>query len=356
MPDSWDYNDPATLSGLKDFSETNGAVVDGLQLGDLFLVYKEDSVWGMTFIGAPLIFRFFLISRDINAWSRNCIMSFPGGHAVLTNGDFIVHDGTGQVLSPLTKKMQKWLFQNISTAERNKVFLTKQPLHNEIWICFPTGSDSLATKALVWNWQTNATHIRDLEGYRAATFGLSQPPEESATWEGDTLPWSASKVPWDWDPASVSENSLVMTGRPNETARTTSNTSFFRLMDVYDTDVQQNEMLLRREDIALAGQKSDGSPRVDRKIRKLLTRLVPRMEISGGGMTVTVRIGGRDNPHDPISWDFSKVYDPLTEEWIYCLVNHSLLSVEFKIVFTDGVLGDVKFYGYDLELNQAGLG
>lgn len=357
IPASWDYTDPSTGAGHQDLTDTNGAIVDGSPLGNLFLVYKEDSLWAMNFSGSSLIFDFYKLSDDINCLATNCIASFPGGHAVLGNGDFYVHDGTGNYQSPLTRKMRSWLFKNIDPDNFERCFVTRQPLFNEIWICFPEVGGTTCTKALCWNWQTGALHIRELEGFRGGAFGIQTPPETINAWSDETaLAWGDDAFTWDAQYEEVTKDSLVMVGAADESAETGSaDTAYLRLMDTFDGDVNTDNFVLERLDIAISGQKSDGTPRVDRKITKLLTEVFPRIQVEGGGVTITVSIGGRMNPADNVIWDHVLTFDPTTQYRLFCLINYPLLALRFEATFTLGTKATVRIYGYDLEVKPAGV-
>mgnify|MGYP003681264861 CR=1 FL=1 len=59
-------------------------IVDGATLGSNFLVYSQDQVWMMEFVGGAFIFNFRKLFDDAGAINQNCIQEIEGKHNVLT--------------------------------------------------------------------------------------------------------------------------------------------------------------------------------------------------------------------------------------------------------------------------------
>ena len=90
IPQEW-APAPSNQAGSVSCAATPGAVVDGLTLRQQFIVYKQSSTFSLDFIGGQFIFGLRLLFANIGALSRNCVVEFEGKHAVLSDGDFIVH-------------------------------------------------------------------------------------------------------------------------------------------------------------------------------------------------------------------------------------------------------------------------
>ena len=113
LPSSWDETDPAVDAGEQDLADTQDEIVDGLPLGDIFVIYKERSMYGMQFIGAPLIWRFFrLPDNNQGAVARNCVAQTPQGHVVFSGSDVFLHNGQG-VRSLIEGRARQWLIDTI---------------------------------------------------------------------------------------------------------------------------------------------------------------------------------------------------------------------------------------------------
>jgi hypothetical protein len=109
VPSSWDETSATLDAGEYELADTMGAIMLGKQLRDSFIIYKDDSIWGMNFIGPPFVFRFYEITNQFGALSRHSVIEVEGGHVVLANGDLLMCDGQS-VKSLMTQKMRRYLF------------------------------------------------------------------------------------------------------------------------------------------------------------------------------------------------------------------------------------------------------
>ena len=67
VPSSWDETSATVDTGEISLDDSRGAIMDGLPLGDNFFIYKEDSVYAMSFVGTPFIFAFKQVSPSVGA-------------------------------------------------------------------------------------------------------------------------------------------------------------------------------------------------------------------------------------------------------------------------------------------------
>lgn len=162
-PISWDTEDPTKDSREIDLAETGDHLVDSLPLGNLNIVYKETSTWGMQYIGAPFYFRFYNILPTQGLLVRDCVVAMPKGHVVCTQDDIILHEGVAQQsVSILDTKIRKWLFSSIDPDNFRNCFMFADNFKDEVWFCFPEVGNIYATKAIIWDWSSNSLGIRDL--------------------------------------------------------------------------------------------------------------------------------------------------------------------------------------------------
>ena len=50
VPSSWDETSSTVDAGEYELADTSGKIVDGMALGDTFMIYKEDSIYSMQFV------------------------------------------------------------------------------------------------------------------------------------------------------------------------------------------------------------------------------------------------------------------------------------------------------------------
>jgi hypothetical protein len=196
IPTSWDISDATKDAGDVSLSETNGTLIDALPLGDMNVIYKDDSLYYQQSIGSVQIFRFGRLPGDTGLLARGCVVSIPPGHVYLTPGfDVVLHNGQGPQ-SIIDGKMRTWLRNNLNAAMASRSFLAANPSTNEVLVCFPSDAFEVCTKALVWNWKDNTFGIRELSNVTYGSTGQVTLASSTDTWAGDTETWAEDSSTW----------------------------------------------------------------------------------------------------------------------------------------------------------------
>lgn len=280
VPTTWDITDATKDAGEVDLAEGGDRIVDGLQLRDTFLIYKESSIWRMDYTGGPFVFRFSKVVGSSGALNRNCIVEFDGLHCVLTNNDVIVHDGNAPT-SVLDKQTRRFLFNDMDGTNRTLAFVFLNKFFNEVWVCYPAIGSSVCDRAMVWNYRDRTVSFRDLPNIY---HGADGPVEAAAsdTWASDVDPWKADISSWG------------SSGLVPELARAVvaSSAPALYLMDGSAAYAGETpEAYVERR-----GMNFDAPERI-----KLIKRVRPR--ITGNvGETVKVLIGSQADPYGDPTW------------------------------------------------------
>ena len=163
IPASWALNDPTKDSGEIDVAETDDYLVDGLTLGENFILYKQHNVHLVQYVGRPNIFAQWRIIPGRGLISRDCVHAFSGGHFVAGTDDIYVHNGQrNSEQSLLDGKLRETIFRQIDETNFFNCYVVNYELANESWFCFPEAGETYPTQALVWNRLTGGVGIRDL--------------------------------------------------------------------------------------------------------------------------------------------------------------------------------------------------
>lgn len=208
VPLSWDEADATGDARELDLAETSDKIIDGMALGDVFVVYKDRSMWGLQATGGNDVFRYFRLPGDHGALSQNCIAAYPGGHVVLTPSDVITHNGAG-AQSIIDGRMRRWLFSRLDGANLSACFLAHHPARSEVWICIPTGEGAYCSLALIWNYAGNTFGVRELPTVTSGSFGPVA-LTESDQWDDDTDTWDSDTTTWNQLDVSAADNRLIL--------------------------------------------------------------------------------------------------------------------------------------------------
>lgn len=331
-PPSWDETDTTKDAGEYSLTESAGACVDAVPLRDALIIYKEDSVWGMQFIGGTFIFRFYKIFSSFGMPQRDCAVEFQSGqHLVFSGDDLILHDGT-TFLSVADGKVRT-LLRQISIEQYAGCYMVNHIAQHEVWFCFRRASDGLpqADTALIYDWKDKTFGIRDLDNLY--TIQPGKIPPFVLQWVQATYSWLNSSQEWD------------------ELARTSS---IPRLFGVADLDIRWLDVTsylgeaakVERTYLGVAMRAGEAP---DLASRKFLTRIWPR--ISGvSNEIVLVTIGAVDAVDKAIRWSSPRQYIIGTTEKLDFTIQGKMFAIRLSSlnahnwVFS-GADSDIAFIG-----------
>lgn len=282
LPTSWDEADPTMDAGEADLSDTPDSIVDGLPLGDSFIVYKERSAYALQYTGDSSIFRASRLPGEYGMLAQNCGAITPAGHVVLTAGpDLVLHNG-GEPRSILQGRMRRWLSSNLDSNTFGRSFVVPVLPRGEVWVCIPENSQTACTKALVWNFLQDTFSVIDLPNATAAAVGpMSLTADE--TW--DTLSaasWDTWDGAWDQMDISLADRRVVMAS---------DNSALYLMGKGEKADTADQVAIVERKGMVF------GSP----DVVKLLCGVIPRFDAPAGTL-LTIQAGGSMDAEVEPTW------------------------------------------------------
>jgi hypothetical protein len=145
----------APTVGAGTVAVTGSKIVKGLSLrgsgtGPAALFWSLDSLIRCTFVGSTGgYFAFDTLSDTISVLSSRGIVAYDGIYYWAGNDRFQVFNGS---VSELPNAMNKnWFYDNINMAYRNKVFAFINTRWGEIWWCYPRGTATECSHAVIYN-------------------------------------------------------------------------------------------------------------------------------------------------------------------------------------------------------------
>lgn len=150
-------NDPAgyssTGSGAARISASK--VVRGMPLragagnGPVTLFWTINTLERATFTGGTAIFNFDTITSQSSILSANSVIEYNGVYFWIGLDSFLIYNG---VVRELPNNMNiNYFFDNLNYSARQRVFAYKVPRFGEIWWCYPRGSATECTHAIIYN-------------------------------------------------------------------------------------------------------------------------------------------------------------------------------------------------------------
>lgn len=190
--------DPTALtgSGAGVARVTGQKVVKGMPLragagsAPAGLFWSYDSLIRVSFTGGATVFQFDTISTETSIISKNSPIEYDGIYYWCGVDRFLMFNGVVREV-PNTMNLN-WFFDNLNQTQREKVFALKVPRYGEIWWCFPFGTATECTHAVIYNVRENTWYdtILPANGRTAASFSqlyaapiMSDATESSTGWE-----------------------------------------------------------------------------------------------------------------------------------------------------------------------------
>jgi len=338
-PGTWDEADTTADAGEVSIAETNGTILDCLPLRDVNILYKDDSVWGMQYIGGNDIFRFYKIFSDVGLLARRCVASFENYHVFLGSDlDVYVHDGN-TIRSVGQDRWRNWIRANISGDQYDRCFVVTYPARTEAWIHISTGVDTYCDQVLIWNWRQDTWGLRTVSNVSSAVTGVIVSAEYVLLW---------SSTPDTWDSVSGSWNELASIP-PNKQLVQASPSRLTGLIEAsYGTQEFGETLTFYLERTGMWAVPSTDQGAADLQSRKFIRRVRFRTEGSDSS-NITYMVSVRNDLSDPISWtSVSKSLDGTAE----VTVLRRGRFLDFRIESSDDVVANV--HAVEIEYEKSG--
>ncbi len=338
VPSSWDETDATKDAGEQELSDSQAGTIQGAALlRDILVIYKDNSAWGMQFVGGRFIFRFFLLFTETGLLSPNCVKALPNQeqHLVMTGEDLIVHNG--QIAeSVIDKKWKRFINTNLDPDNFANSFIVNNRIEDEMWFCFPEVGNTVASLAITLGIKTGTIGVRDLTEAAFIASGVVDEATSSESWDGDTDTWDSDTSIWGVRSFFPQSPELLLVDP--------TNTKLFKLDATNRFDGVNITSFVEREGIALVGNDRQGNPKADVSKRKLLKRIWIKAE----GGPFEVRLGSQQFVDGAITYEAAQTFTPGTDQYIDGAVNGPLLAVRFQS--SANVAWAVHAYDLDIEV------
>ena len=335
VPSSWDETSASLDAGEYELAQGSaGEIVDGMTLGDAFIIFKEDSIVQMSYVGSPFIFSFRILSPTIGAIAKNCAAEFDKGIFFFGNSDLYLMDG--QNIHPLLpNKLRRWLFDSIDGDAFSKCFVAADYARKEMLACFPTIGSTYPDKAIIWNWHNNAFSIRDLPNVSHIAYGIAE-ITGGRTWATITDTWDTASSTWGTRSYDAVLKNLVLVDP--------GNTKLYR--DDYGNTEDGTNMTayVERTGLSIGAQ---GAP--DQSSIKHVKAVYPKMEVSGSN-TVNVYVGSQMSNEEGVTWEGPYTFNPDTQSKVPCRVTGRYFGVKFESTTNS----DWKLHGLEFDVKEYG--
>jgi hypothetical protein len=158
-PDGTTFKASANVTGTK--------IVKGLPMrsggnGPAGIFWSLDSVIRASFVDDTVGFAFDTLSATSSILSSRAAVEYDGVFYWADVNRFMLFNGVVREM-PNTLNTN-WFYDNLNFAQRQKVFAVTVPRFGEIWWCYPRGSATECTHAIIYNVRENTWYDTELLG------------------------------------------------------------------------------------------------------------------------------------------------------------------------------------------------
>lgn len=304
-------------------------IVTAERLGNSLAIYKERSIWLMSYVGLPLIFDFRERISGLGIIGPRAIANLGDEHMFVGNDDIYFFNGDS--VEPVGEPIRKFFFNdtNPSYLDKTTIFVIEEDNEAVIAYC-STASSGSYDKALVYNYLEKTWSLREIA---ATAFGYYRRSTD-LTWANDSGTWDAPDYPGTWDGRDFLGNAPI------------------NLLG--DSSGYIHQMTGGSKDgsaIALSATSKlhdFGKPDAFKRVWRLQLLLK-----KGGNYNLAVRIGTSHNVDDDVTWygPYNFNLSDTTDPYIDVDISARLFTFEFTL---GGVNQDVGMAGYIVHYSVKG--
>lgn len=359
VPDSWDPDNPNTSAGENPLDQTNTPIVDGLPMRNLFLIYTENSVWGMEQTGQQSVFQWEQLFSTGGLLAPNCVVEVDGIHYAFGPTDIYKTDGVSKI-SIVDKRNRETIYRNLNVQNSEACFAAYIPHLDSVLFAYQSGDPTFP-------WQggagCNAGALYDIAN---DTWGFVALPNVTGfamanadmVYTSSSLPAGATYANFGgscYDQQNTFRKSAVavsqalpVVGGGNQHVITNSRLLGYDFMTLgwmgfnYLSEVNM-PAFVQRTGMALDQMGSNLTT------YKRLRRIFP-LVTTYNSVPIQVRIGYSNTPSGAVTWGQPITYDPVAQYKVDTITGGRYLALEFTVP----TAVDFEIAGFDCDISDGG--
>ncbi|MGH9425715.1 MAG: hypothetical protein ACRD2L_05335, partial [Terriglobia bacterium] len=289
-------------AGETSIGDTAGWLINCLPLGNVNVLYKEDSVHAMRLIGGTKVFDFYAITEESGLLAQRALANFPGGQVFLAHNDIAMTDGRAPI-SLTDGRLRQWIENNLDKDNVSKSFAVHYRRKGKVLFCIPTTGVTFPNVAIEWDYSRNGFTVRDLSEIAHIAPAAFNPSATGDPWDPDSQAWDADSGLWD-------QKNFGLTGPDLWLAKPGADKKILRLDDTELEDGSLMTAYVERTGLSIIGRDRTGEPKADINSEKLVRGIRPRMKATGH-VHVYLAEQMEIQRDAPVKWHGPFTFDPV---------------------------------------------
>lgn len=144
---------PSAVNQAGDIRLSYGTYIStAIQARQEVLVWTDQALYSMQYIGPPAVWSLNLISNNISIMSSNCATYVEGRAYWMGVDKFYTYDGS---VKPMSSTLRKYVFSDINLAQREQCFVGVNEAFGEIWWFYPSKDSTEIDRYVIYNYLDN---------------------------------------------------------------------------------------------------------------------------------------------------------------------------------------------------------
>ena len=348
-PADWDVTSLSSHAGENVLNDAAGKLIDGVPLGNSFILYGNTETYLMSFIGTPLIFSFDKLFDDLGVLSQDCAVEVDGKHYVFGSSGIYVHDGQTK-LCISDRKVTKHIYSRLDQSKATRCHVWRNPTKQEVIFAYPSiGSDTKwglyqckgCNEGAVYNITTGSWSFIDLP----STVGVSLAAMPAlplwstlATWDTLSTIWTSFEGSEPPLPITISTGGGPDSASPRINFYDDGQSGFLaNPIDSAFVTSSWMETSIRDSDEMGSGLAT----------LKLFRSVHPQIKVVAGDMCVKILVGVANTPYEAVSWSPVQEFFPATQYKADFRKTGRYVTLRFEVPSS----AEVEITGYDFDID-----
>jgi hypothetical protein len=345
----WDATQTTNNAGENTLADIKTELLDGLPLGNFFVIYSEDQVWLMEYTGTSLMFNFRRLFPTGGIINTNCVVEVEGQHFVFGQDDIYIHDGSTKK-SIADGRVRRAIFDTLDRNSKHRFFVSHDTQNNLVYFSYVSKESNIGfpnsvfcNRAAVFNYRNNTWSFMDLPNivgaaeasialtdylYRDLGSSYALYNTSYASFEQSSPRFMAALGVL--DPANGLTESRVYA----------LDLSYQGVVSLPASPETYRKAYLERSYIDLA------EPEGGIKDYKTIREIVPQLKFFNSGGVMTFRLGASDLHTKPVVWYTSYDFNPEVDYKITSKAAGRYLAYSAELDSIEGF----EFSGFDADV------
>ena len=170
----WEAKATNTAGSLR--LSSGSQIVGGLKARQEILIWTDNAIYTMNFIGPPLTFAVNLINEGAGLIGPKAAVNSPSGVFFMSKTGFYFYNGA---IKKLESTVQEYVFQDLDLGQAYKCHLALNSEFGEVWFFYPSIEDGTKeiSRYAIYNYEENLWSIGSLIRYAWIDSGVQNTPQ-----------------------------------------------------------------------------------------------------------------------------------------------------------------------------------